>query len=255
MGYKDILVFLDGSPDTEARLDLAVSLAHAHQARLLGVDVSPPSAAEGRWRDRVVGLQELFEGTLAPSGVGGQYLVADQGAAGAYAHYADLVVATQRSDDTELVPAAVPEEVLLSAGIPVLVLPRGWRPAPVGERIVLAWNASRESTRAAHDALPILVRAHKVTVFTFGVRSDGAKASAELMADHLRRHGVPAETSTWKDTGDMSPVEALFADVDTQDADLIVSGVYGHSSLAERLFGGASHDLLREPIMPLLMSH
>ena len=259
--YKDILVFLDTSPDAEARLNLAASLAQAHDARLLGVDVSSSSAAERR-ADQAADLpdlQALFEGVLESLGVDGQYLVADRGAAGAaifYAHCADLVVATQHGEDGRAAEAAVtPEQVLLSAGVPVLVLPRDWRPVAVGERVVFAWNASREATRAAHDALPILARARKVTVFTFGAQLAEAKAGAQLMADHLRRHGVPAEVSTWTDAGGMSPMAALFADLDTQEADLIVSGAYGHSSLAERLFGGASHDLLQQPTLPLLMSH
>lgn len=257
MGYKDILVFLDASPDTEGRLSLAASLAQAHGARLLGVDVRLPPTAERHGTGQASSLHAQFEHALNLSGADGHYVVADQGAEGAYAHYADLVVTTQRGDGGTLGrPMAAPEQILLSAGVPVLVLPQGWQPGPVGEHVMLAWNASREATRAAHDALPILARAQKVTVFTFAARSEGAKAGAALMAAHLNRHGVPAKASTWIDTGEgTSPINALFADVDTQDADLIVSGAYHRSAIAERLFGGASHDLLREPTMPLLISH
>lgn len=35
MDYKDILVFLDASPDTEARLSLAENFAQTRKARLL----------------------------------------------------------------------------------------------------------------------------------------------------------------------------------------------------------------------------
>jgi hypothetical protein len=37
--------------------------------------------------------------------------------------------------------------------------------------------------------------------------------------------------------------------------DLIIAGAYGHSRLIEGLFGGASYDLVRQPSMPVLMSH
>lgn len=47
VAYQDILVFLDASPDTEARLGLAVTLARAHKARLFGVDVTPRSVLKG----------------------------------------------------------------------------------------------------------------------------------------------------------------------------------------------------------------
>jgi nucleotide-binding universal stress UspA family protein len=126
---------------------------------------------------------------------------------------------------------------------------------PVGERIVVAWNTSREATRAVHDAMPILERAQKVTVFKFGPGTIDLPAESDLIVDHLKAHGVKAVAESWSDTGDLTVVEALFACLDTQEADLIVAGAYGHSRLIEGLFGGASHDLVRQPSMPVLMSH
>jgi len=55
--------------------------------------------------------------------------------------------------------------------VPVLLMPAGWRPRPVGDSIFIAWKASREATRAVHDAMPLLVKAKKVTVFTFDPES------------------------------------------------------------------------------------
>lgn len=81
------------------------------------------------------------------------------------------------------------------------------------------------------------------------------KRLAALMAEHLIRHGVKAEVYTWPDTGEMSAVDALFACLDCQEADLIVAGAYGHSRFMEGLFGGVSRGLLQNPTMPLLMSH
>jgi nucleotide-binding universal stress UspA family protein len=76
-----------------------------------------------------------------------------------------------------------------------------------------------------------------------------------LLLDHLQRHGVVAQISDWTNTGDISALEALFASLDTQDADLIVAGAFGHSRLFESLFGGVSVDLMRQPTVPVLMSH
>jgi nucleotide-binding universal stress UspA family protein len=44
--------------------------------------------------------------------------------------------------------------------------------------------------------------------------------------------------SDWAGTGDPTAVEALFANLDTQDADLIVAGAFGRSRIYEGLFGG-----------------
>jgi len=39
------------------------------------------------------------------------------------------------------------------------------------------------------------------------------------------------------------------------EADLVVAGAYGHSKLAENLFGGASNALLEQMLVPILVSH
>ncbi len=81
------------------------------------------------------------------------------------------------------------------------------------------------------------------------------RASAELLAEHLSRHQVSGVISDWTNTGDMSAVEALFASLDTQESDLVVAGAFGHSRTFESLFGGVSIELLKQPLLPILMSH
>jgi nucleotide-binding universal stress UspA family protein len=76
-----------------------------------------------------------------------------------------------------------------------------------------------------------------------------------MLSDHLLRHGVVAKISDWTDTGELSALDALFADLDTQNADLIVAGAFGHSRLFESLFGGVSLDMLRQPTAPLFLAH
>ena len=39
------------------------------------------------------------------------------------------------------------------------------------------------------------------------------------------------------------------------DIDLIVAGAYGHSHWVEGLFGGVSHDLIRQETMAVMLSH
>jgi nucleotide-binding universal stress UspA family protein len=103
--------------------------------------------------------------------------------------------------------------------------------------------------------MPLLKRARKVTLFAFSSARSGLRASTDLLLEHLGRHDVTAHVSDWTNTGDISAVEALFADLDTQDADLIVAGAFGHSRVFEALFGGVTLELLRQPSLPLLLSH
>jgi nucleotide-binding universal stress UspA family protein len=77
-----------------------------------------------------------------------------------------------------------------------------------------------------------------------------------MLVDHLAAHGVKAEhISDSTNAGDLTAVEALFANLDTQDADLIVAGAFGHSRIYEGLFGGVMLDLMHQQSLPVLMSH
>jgi nucleotide-binding universal stress UspA family protein len=103
--------------------------------------------------------------------------------------------------------------------------------------------------------MPLLVKAKKVTIFTFSARESALHATSEMLSDHLLRHSVVAEISDWPDTGEMSALEGLFASLDTQNADLIVAGAFGHSRLFESLFGGVSTDMMRQPTVPIFVAH
>ena len=259
MSYKDILVFLDPFLDTDARLKLAGELARTHGATLIGVDVSTRAALEGPAHFKADALEQKFAETLSANGLAGEYRVADYRSKSwkdFYAHYADLVIASQHDPDApKRMAADIVEPVLLSAGVPVLILPTEWSYAPIGQRIALAWNATREATRAAHDAMPFLLAAEKVTLFEYAPQAHVKDAAPDLMAAHLSRHGVKVEIQTWPDVGDASPITALFASLDEDEIDLIVAGAYGHSRLIEDWFGGMTSDLLHQPSMPVLMSH
>jgi nucleotide-binding universal stress UspA family protein len=39
------------------------------------------------------------------------------------------------------------------------------------------------------------------------------------------------------------------------DADLLVMGGYGHSRVQEFVLGGATRDVVTDPILPVLLSH
>ncbi|WP_321969168.1 universal stress protein [Paraburkholderia tropica] len=259
MSYKDILVLLDAGQDLEQRMDVAVDLCRRFDAQLLGVDVSTPEAFSDEYSERVVRLQHAFEEKIKAASLVGEYRVAETRTASwkdYYTHYADLVVASQRGEESDrTTPKGIPDEIVQSAGVPVLVLPSGWTPGPIGESVVVAWNSSRESTRALHDALPLLRQAGRVTVFEYAPPSDHIDDASELVQAHLAHHGVCAEIFTWPQDADADPVDTLFTCIDRQRADLIVAGGFGHSWLSEIFFGSVSRELLHNWTVPVLMSH
>jgi nucleotide-binding universal stress UspA family protein len=255
MAYKDILVYLDPTVETVERIRLAASLAKAHGARLIGVDVSAPSA--GREAETEEAISRTFSDATRESGLTTILAPTGQGESGNFIHCVDLIIAPgPESLAHGAVRRAALDQALLESGAPMLMLPPDWKPGPVGENIVIAWNAGREALRAVHDAMPLLKRASKVTLFAFSSRPSTLRKSAEMLVDHLAAHGVKAEhISDWTNTGDLTAVEALFASLDTQDADLIVAGAFGHSRIYEGLFGGVTLDLMHQQSLPVLMSH
>ncbi|AID30442.1 hypothetical protein BFX40_02655 [Mesorhizobium sp. SEMIA 3007] len=259
MSYKDILVFLDGSVENAARVDFALSLARAHGARLTGVDVDSAAAFVGEWSERAKSLEETFHASAERFGVDVRFRVAEQSSGdwkSYYTPYADLVIASQPNPEVaDKILPEVPGDLLMSAGVPMILLPRDWRPTPVGEEIVIAWSPSGQAARAVHDAMPILTQARKVTVFKFAPPADAKDADVDLLRDHLRMHGVKAETDRWTDTGDLSAIEALFASRAMEEADLIVAGAYSHSRIREALFGGMTKSLLDQFSLPVFVSH
>jgi nucleotide-binding universal stress UspA family protein len=159
--------------------------------------------------------------------------------------------------EEEDVPAGFAEHVVLAAGRPVLMIPYAGQPAALGERVLVAWNASRESTRALTDALPLLQRAAQVDVLTVNARpgrdGHGEMPGADI-ALYLARHGVSANVhpTHGEDIGVGEWLLSRAADLGT---DLIVMGAYGHSRLREMVLGGATRTILQSMTVPVLMSH
>jgi nucleotide-binding universal stress UspA family protein len=284
MAIKDILVHLDSGTRTEVRLGVAADLARRHGAHLTGLCViSVPEAAIlyggavsyaagavdllAQTRSDILAatqpVQDRFRDRLAREGLEGEWRLSEGSAAvtvALHARYADLVVLGQPN-------AANPGETtrgndiivtaLMSSGRPVLAVPFAGTFPTIGERVLVAWNASREATRAVNDALPILENAKSVTVLAInprhGIRGHGDVPSADI-ALHLARHGVKAEAAHTV-AGEIPDAEALLSYAADLSADLIVAGGYGHSRARELVFGGVTRTLLREMTVPIFFSH
>jgi nucleotide-binding universal stress UspA family protein len=278
MTYKTILVHCNAHPKVERRLAVAVELAQRHSALLVGVHVQEPFVAPAMF-DGTAALDDLFaaydqtaqaDATAAKAAffkaVKGTHLStewrSETGYAatqlGVHARYADLVVLGQADPDgDDVTPTDLPESLALSTGRPMLVVPHIGAKPPVGKTIMLCWNASRESARAASDALPLLRGADKVIVLSVDAKSSADGHGAEPGADvatWLARHGV--KVTVQRDVAADSDVgSVILSRAADHDVDLIVMGLYGHSRLREMVLGGASRTLLASMTVPVLMAH
>lgn len=152
---------------------------------------------------------------------------------------------------------AVLEAVLFDGRTPVLVLPKAYDPAwPVGQTIVIGWDASAEAMAAVRSALPLLIAADRVNIVVIdpAVRSPGQPEPGAHLCQMLVRHGVRAEVSVLART-EPRISDVLLRHLRDQAADLLVMGAYGHSRLREAILGGATRDMLEHAPVPVLMAH
>ena len=173
------------------------------------------------------------------------------------AQLADLILLSKPyGPDRSAEDVAIIESSLFGTEVPVLVLPEGQALKAAPDRIVVAWNQSKEALSAIRQALPFLVQAAVVDIVIVDPpthspdRSDPGGALAEMLA----RHGVKAEISVLPRT--MSNVSDILTRHTTEkSADMLVMGAYGHSRLREAILGGVTRSMLETAQIPVLMAH
>jgi nucleotide-binding universal stress UspA family protein len=278
MNYKTILVHCDADPRLSRRLEIAVDLAQRFGAYLVGVHVQVPidipafsagavptfdifAAFEASAKAEHDAAANAFENAIK-----GSHLATEWRLAKGYhedelvnqARHGDLLVLGQTIPNAEtLTPADLPEAVAIASGRATLVVPYIGVHSKPGKAIMLCWNASRESSRAAAEALPFLVSAEKVVVLIVDTKKFGSEHGREVGADvaaWLARHGVNVELQR-KVAADTEVAELILSRAADHDIDLIVIGLYGHSRLREVILGGASRTLLSSMTVPVLMAH
>jgi nucleotide-binding universal stress UspA family protein len=140
---------------------------------------------------------------------------------------------------------------------PLLVVPYDWAPGPLGERVLVAWDASREAARAVNDALPILEQAASVLVVSINPKSTplghGELPGADI-ALHLARHDIDVEVQSIE-VDQMEVGEALLSFASDGSRDLLVMGAYAHSRIRELVLGGVTRAVLAHMTLPVLMAH
>jgi nucleotide-binding universal stress UspA family protein len=279
MKLSDILVHVDASPRAQMRLDIAAALARQHGAHLTAlqvIDVAVPVMAMGdgggggaviaelmeQMRQSAlaagVKLKAAFETALAREGIMGEWRQVEGTTTeilALHGRYVDLLVMGQ--DDPESDNADLLETVLFDSGRPVLAIPFAGSFKTIGKRVLVGWNASREATRALHDALPLIAKAETATIFLAnpkrGLGAHGEEPGADI-ARHLARHGLKVEVAKVI-ADDVSDSALLLNHASDMGADLVVMGAYGHSRLREFILGGVTRSLLREMTVPVLLSH
>lgn len=176
------------------------------------------------------------------------------------ARHADLsvIAAAIQGDEAEAAQVgAYFNGLLFESGRPVLVLPPQHPMALPISHAVIAWQPTREATRALHDALALLRTARTVDVVMVDPLADESRHGQQPGADiagHLARHGLQVNVVTLarhKET----VATVLMRHASDSGAQLLVAGGYGHTRLREWALGGTTRELLQASCTPILFSH
>jgi nucleotide-binding universal stress UspA family protein len=279
MTLRYLLVHLDKGEASAVRADVAISLAKRFGARLTALyavcDPDVPSLASRNryvFVERAAGKAEAaFRLHATASDLDVEWL-ADVGATDMQvsravvlrAREADMVILGQMkpSEDDGSVPPALIEHTVLHSGRPVLVVPHSGSFQNTGRRVVIAWNNSREATRAVHDALPLLVAADEVTVLALlpaPPPRDAVEAPdhlAEGLVRHLVEHGVKAVPDRLLfDPNSIEPAERLLSYLADSGADLLVIGAPGQQSGRAAAKRSLTRHVLAQMTIPVLLSY
>ena len=287
MAYRTILVHLNDERRMMRLLGPTIALAERWNAHVIAASALPPlyvlPADAPGFGDPIVidehrkayqkeairietGLREASAGRAVVT----QWRLEDAkdssvaACIGAIARSSDLIIASQT--DADWIDSHfhdVAERLITENGRPVLVIPNvgpnTGRVEKIGTRVLLAWNSTRESARAAFDALPLLKLAEQVIVVSVNPDRDyytadaGIVPTADICAT-LARHGVKC-TALGGEEKSSDVGRTLLAIATDRNCDLLVMGCYGHSRLREFILGGATRTVLKSMQIPVLMSH
>lgn len=101
--------------------------------------------------------------------------------------------------------------------------------------------------------MPFLASVSRVVVVAAkGVTVPGP--SAAVLAQHLKRNGIGAQTREVPADG-CNGGEVVLAEAAALGADLLIKGAYMHSRLRQTNFSGATSHILGAAEIPVFMSH
>ena len=273
MTLRHLLVHVDASERCAARLELAIDLARRFEATLTGLfaendphvmtvaaldpagELTPAArAAEANFRESTEAqrVRTHWQTVMTASD---EALIRQTLAA---TRNADLAILGQHDPERHdiRVPATFPEEVILHSGRPVLVIPYAGYFKSIGRRVLIAWNGSREASRALNDALPLLASAEYVTLLAINPEPESRPEVNRFapVTRHLQAHGIDATIETLR-IGDIRAMDLLLSRLTDEAIDLMVMGAYAQYAVPVLHRGGSTRHILAHMTVPVLMSH
>ena len=281
MDYKTIVVFLEERDHCDSVLDVAIQVADAHEAHLLGVGIQRPFdtylglytelgvSAEldrillEREEKRLSELHARFVESTKDQNFIPEWRVLDAHPSSItttllqQANTAELLILGEGTD-TDIGHPVMRERGVLVTGsaCPVLVCPSAGVDKTLGEYVLVAWDGSKQASRAVFDMLPVLQKAKQVLLHRVNSATESKSHTDVLardMASALSRKGVEVELG-FSDSKLNKVGEEIMRVAEAHGADSIVMGAYAHSRLRDLVLGSATSHLLSNSRLPLFLS-
>ena len=170
---------------------------------------------------------------------------------GSYGRVFDTIVMSRPEAKTIGLHVRALESGLFESGRPVLLAPPG-PPSQLGANVLIAWNCSTEQSRTTALAMPLLKKAERVTVLSVKGGNEVPGPPAEQAVQYLQRNGVSAVLLT-VDVAGRTTGEAILAEAQSLNCDLLVKGAYTQSRLRQMIFGGATKHVLAAAELPVFL--
>ena len=269
MALMNILVHLDSTPRTAARLALSLGIAERAGARLTGLFAEKAEAYQvgtvATWPSRhytasMEAARSAFAAATAALKDRAAFIDLNRGSdheiihrLTAIARTFDLVVLGQTQDDVP-VPGKLPDQVITESGRPVLVVPYVGSYPDVGKRPLFAWHSSRGAARAVSDALPLLTSGCDALIVEVGRKNEPRDDFSDLLIANLAQHKVKARYQHFV-VDEISVSDTLLSAISDHSADLMATGAF--DSGVHSLFGHGTgtRQILAHMTAPILFSH
>jgi len=278
MSIREILVCVQPTAVSFAHIDGAAHIAADQGARLTILFVQPerdiPLTArlqdetidkrlETEEQDIARRVRRTVEERIAHLGISQRWLEAIgpvEPHLSRQANVTDLIVLEgfSSSGSHGMVNPLIVSQVMAS-GRAVLAIPPSMSGRTVGRTILVAWDGSRESSRALRDSLPLLTKADRVVVLTVIAPDSKLLVDGEGMVGdigtYLRDRGIKALPSVVRLSIGTGPFETILEQAQRVGADLLVMGAFGRGRLQEMVLGSITHAALKNWNGAVLVSH
>lgn len=274
---RSILLHVHDDKCLEARLQVALDMARQYKGRITCAQAAPydfgmPTDFYGVMSAEMMidygktskQFRAVVEKELSNEGVPWSWVSSSGSAMNLIAGHAPIhdIVIVGAHDPLQLhgSPSRFVGELLERVRAPILVVPEDVKSFDVESAVAVAWNGAPESAHALRAALPLLNRSSSVHVLSVeekkkSKREDQFDLPSMEASEYLAQYDMKSELVELPREKGASIAETLVKAAEKREAGYIVMGAYGHSRFRERILGGVTRDMLREPQLPLFLAH